>query len=110
MRDRGLELRSEVEKSGRLPKYLKSHNLYELADKLGLQPDERTEFRLLRFSRFAKWMGRYPVPLGVQEYWGDVELSSGKKRIASIVTTDEYGEAHRLLDWIECSTGLYVSE
>lgn len=82
-----IKFRKYVEKRGRLPKELKSHDLFKLANSLDIQINASEEDLLRRLSRSAVWAGRYPVPifskeLGGQQYSnGNIHNDSVYKRI-----------------------------
>jgi len=66
-------------KSGKcFPSELKTHDLYDLADKASLRFEEGEEDLLRRLSRCAEWAGRYPSPLRYEEMSGSKKFSDGE--------------------------------
>jgi hypothetical protein len=70
-------LETDFERTGKLPKLLKSHNLYWLARFLNLAFTLQEEDLLRRLSHAAVWYGRYPVPAQYEVYDGE-QYSDGE--------------------------------
>lgn len=54
-------------KQGRLPDWLKGHNLPKLLEEVGFKTQEEDRILANRLSRAAIWSARYPVPLSPQK-------------------------------------------
>lgn len=57
------DFRSEIEKTGKIPRALLGHDLVILAERAGYSVSEVDEGLLRRLSRWSSWSGRYPVPI-----------------------------------------------
>lgn len=52
----------EVERTGRIPGRLKSHDLWNLSQSIAFVPQPQDEDLLRRLAKAAVWVGRYPAP------------------------------------------------
>lgn len=57
------DLCNEARTNGRLPKRLKSHNLWELSREIAFVSQNGDEDLMRRLAKSAVWVGRYPVPM-----------------------------------------------
>lgn len=69
----------EFERTGELPRDLRSHDLFDLSRRLGLEFSLDEEDLLRRLSRATDWYGRYPVPIHFSEFGGVETFSDGKE-------------------------------
>ncbi len=60
------------------PDDLKTHDLWDLAEKAKLELREGEEDLLRRLSRCAEWAGRYPSPLRYEEMSGTEKFANGE--------------------------------
>jgi hypothetical protein len=56
-------LKNEIIAVSELPNELKTHNLLQLAEKVGLRLEDGQKELLNRLSEYTQWAARYPVPL-----------------------------------------------
>lgn len=90
----------EFRQKGVLPKLLKSHNLFNLAKKVGFSSTAEDEDLLRRLARAATWYGRYPVPITFQDMSGDEEFSDGKTWSVSHRCGDDVARLQKLISKI----------
>lgn len=90
------------------PKELKSHELYGLAGKAGLQMDFDDEALLRRLSLHATWAGRYPVPLKYQELSMVVVFESGEKHSLNFLGSGDIETVTRFVNGLPARLGLYI--
>ena len=67
----------EVPRNAILPRFLKSHDLYNLAVRAGFSVDSEDEKLLRRLARAGVWDGRYPAPAHARDLTALVTLSDG---------------------------------
>lgn len=82
-------VRDEFERTGKLPGVLKSHDLFELAQKVSFGKSREDEDMLRRLSRAAIWSGRYPVPIDFRDNAGAEEFSDGEIWAVSYFSEDD---------------------
>ena len=104
------ELQSQVQTDGRLPDQLKSHDLYNLAEAVGLAPSEGQELLLRRLTRNALWAGRYPVPSKAIDWYGDTKMSNGKNTIVAFFNSYDVSSVKQIVSWLESSLKMPLSE
>ncbi len=92
-----IEFRKSIIEKGKLPKVLKSHDLYKLANMLDILLDSKEESYLRRLSRAAVWAGRYPVPLEHKDLLGK-KYSDGEIHMEAFFTRGEIKGINKLLD------------
>jgi hypothetical protein len=81
----------------RLPKFLVGHDLLRLIKAMGLSITLAEEDLLVRLSRCAVWLGRYPVPIGFDAVRGSQEFSDGKTRFTAYFVKDDVDDLKRLV-------------
>ncbi len=104
------DLQSLAQTKGVLPTSLKSHNLYELAVAVGLDPSEGQELLLRRLTWNAVWSGRYPVPLKAIDWYGDIKMSNGNNTMVTFFNSDDVSSVKEIVSWLESSLRLPLSE
>lgn len=106
VRDKKLEYEREFERSGSLPKELKSHDLTDLARRAGLRFDIAEEDLLRRLSRSAMWFGRYPVPLHYKQTALAEMFSDGKHHSVSYLGGSDIDRLNVFIDRIRVELDL----
>ena len=90
-------LRAKVERDGKLPKLLSTHDLYQLMDRLGVAPTEQfDEILVRRLTRAAEWYGRYPVPVTYRTY-NTVRYANGKQYSLPTLGADDLKRLARII-------------
>jgi hypothetical protein len=82
---------------GDLPGILKTHDLNELAERLGLQLSPEEEDLLFRLTRAAEWHGRYPVPVRYEDLQGERTFADGKRYNIRYSSGDDVERVKRLV-------------
>jgi hypothetical protein len=95
----------EFMRTGELPDELRSHDLFALAQKLGIKCGPGEEDLLRRLTRAAEWYGRYPVPISSSEFRGDEVFSSGKEYAVSYEAEDDVRRLRRMFVNLEKQLG-----
>ncbi|MBW7990978.1 MAG: hypothetical protein FVQ84_13310 [Planctomycetes bacterium] len=82
----------------KLPKYLSSHNLYQLAFKSRFKIDLSEEELLSRLSRSSIWAARYPIPVGPNALTAMQILSNGRAHLAAYYAPNDINRIHSFID------------
>ncbi len=98
VRDGGNDLRQEFDSTGKLPRLLKTHDLFVLATKTSLPIGTEEEDLLRRLTRAAIWAGRYALPIDFSEIAGSETFSDGKQWSVAYLGGNDID---RLRDFVE---------
>ncbi|MCJ7508031.1 MAG: hypothetical protein MUO85_04780, partial [candidate division Zixibacteria bacterium] len=82
----------------RIPEYLWSHDLIELASKIRFNIDVFEEELLLRLSRYSIWAARYPVPTGPDGLANMEKLSDGKAHFIAYYSPKDIDTIHNIIN------------
>jgi len=82
----------------KLPPYLSSHNLCQLASKSKFKHDLIEQDLLSRLSRSSIWAGRYPIPVEPNALNAMHILSNGKAHLAAFYSPNDINHIHDLVD------------
>jgi len=82
----------------KLPEYLSSHNLCQLASKSKFKHDLLEEDLLSRLSRSSIWAARYPIPVESNALNAMHILSNGKAHLAAFYSPNDINHIHNLID------------
>lgn len=95
----------EFERTGELPHDLRSHSLFQLSKRVGLQMSLDDEGLLRRLSRATEWYGRYPVPIHFSEFGGVETFSDRKEYRVSYEAQADVPRLKKLLKTVEKELG-----
>ena len=82
----------------KLPKYLSSHNLCQLASKSKFKLTLLEEDILSRLSRSSIWAARYPIPVGPNALNSMHILSNGKAHLAAYYSPNDISNINTFID------------
>jgi hypothetical protein len=82
----------------KLPKYLSSHDLCQLASKSKYKIDLSEEELLFRLSRSSIWAARYPVPVEPNRLTAMKMLSNGKAHLTAYYAPGDISKIHSLVE------------
>ncbi|HCO94314.1 MAG TPA: hypothetical protein DIU00_10235 [Phycisphaerales bacterium] len=82
----------------KLPKYLSSHNLCQLASKSKFKHDLSEEDLLSRLSRSSIWAARYPIPVEPNALNAIHILSNGKAHLAAFYSPNDINHIHNFIN------------
>jgi len=76
------EEKKSIRARGKLPGTLKTHDLKELVESIGLKLDLEDEDMVRRLERASVWGGRYPIPISIER---PVKYQDGKEYNTSVL-------------------------
>jgi HEPN domain-containing protein len=82
----------------KLPGYLHTHDLGELASKLKFKLDTSEEELLCRLSRSSIWAARYPIPIGPEALANMEKLSNGQSYLVAYSAPQDIKRVHNFID------------
>lgn len=95
----------EFMRTGGLPGDLSTHDLFGLAQRLGIKCPPEEEDLLRRLTRAAEWYGRYPLPIHFAEFGGSEVFSNGREYLVSYESQDDVKRIGRLFKSLEKKLG-----
>ena len=84
------KIKDEIKKKGKLPSFLKTHNLVNLVtDGTGLTINDQEEELLYRLERHSVWAAKYPVPTAFEDIDTHKILPGGKEIFVSYLHCED---------------------
>lgn len=82
----------------KLPKYVKKHDLINLAGKLKFKLEVSEEELLSRLTRSSMWAARYPIPVGPNALTAMQMLSNGRSHLTAYYTPNDINRIHNFIE------------